>query len=119
MPTNVLEEAEKALVGLDAEKLVSLYADDFVFEDTSAKERITNKLELMAYFKRLFSMPGVSFDNVAFFRIGDRAAGEWTWGGKSLQSGTDYEIRGASLFTLEGETIKAETIFYDPREAYT
>ncbi|HSF81704.1 MAG TPA: nuclear transport factor 2 family protein [Anaerolineales bacterium] len=118
MSTNVHEEAEKALVGLEAEKLVSLYADEFVFEDTSSKEHITNKVELKEYFKRLFSMPGVYFSDVSFIRIADRGAGEWSWGGKSLQRGVDFTIRGASLFVLEGETIKAETIFYDPGEAY-
>ena len=89
-----------------------------MFEDTSSRERITNKAELQEYFTRLFSMPGVSFSEVSFFRVGDRGAGEWTWGGKSLQSGTDFAIRGASLFSLEGASIKADTIHYDPREAY-
>ncbi len=118
MSTNVLEEAEKALVGLDVEKLVSLYADEFVFEDTSTKDRITDKDHLKKYFERLFSMPEVSFSNVFFFALGDRAAGEWTWSGNSVQNGMAYSIRGASLFIIDGDAIKEEKIFYDPRDAY-
>jgi ketosteroid isomerase-like protein len=117
MSTTVLEEAEEALVGLDAEKLVSLYADEFVFEDTSTKDRITAKDQLREYFDRLFSLPVVSFSNVSFFALGDRGAGAWTWSGRSRRSGADYSIQGASLFILGDDRIKEERIFYDPRDA--
>jgi steroid delta-isomerase-like uncharacterized protein len=118
MSINVLERVEQALVARDSETLVSLYADEFVFEDTSSGDRITNKVVLKEYFDRLFSMPEVSFSNVSFFNLGNRAAGEWTWGGKSIRSGKEYSIRGASLFVLEEGRIKEEKIFYDSRTAY-
>ena len=118
MEVEVLKRAEEALVSLDAEDLVSLYADDFVLEDTSSGNTITNKKELHVYYERLFSLPEVGFSDVTFFRCGDCGAGEWTWSGRSLGSGKDYSIKGASIFSLGEDEIKSESIFYDPRKAY-
>jgi len=118
MEVEVLKRAAEALVSLDAEELVSLYADDFVLEDASSGNTITNKKELREYYERLFSLPEVRFSDVTFFRCGDCGAGEWTWSGRSLESGKDYSIKGASIFGLGEDEIKSESIFYDPRKAY-
>ena len=119
MSSELLQQAEKALVALDAEALVSLYADEFVFEDTCSGNRITDKKELKAYYDRLFSMPDVYFSDVSFYHMGKKAAGRWTWGGSSPKTGQEFKIRGASLFGLEDDRIKEEVIFYDPRSAYS
>jgi hypothetical protein len=118
MEVEVLKRAEQALVSLDADELVSLYADDFTLEDTSSGITISNKKELREYYERLFSLPEVRFLNITFFRCGDCGAGEWTWSGRSLESGKDYSIKGASIFSLGEDEIKSESIFYDPRKAY-
>jgi steroid delta-isomerase-like uncharacterized protein len=117
MSNDVLRRAEKALVDMDADALVSLYAEDFVFEDTAAGDRITDKERLKDYFERLFQMPDVSFSDVEFFNLGESGAGRWTCSGNSLKSGQPYSIRGASLFRLQGDRIKEEILFYDPRAA--
>ena len=115
--SDVLSQAEQALVSMDAEVLVSLYSEEFLFEDTASGDRITDREELRRYFDRLFSMPKVNFSDVSFYRLEDKGAGNWTWGGTAIQSGEVYSIRGASLFKLEGDRIKEEIIFYDPRLA--
>jgi ketosteroid isomerase-like protein len=117
MSTSVLDSAEKALAGLDTKRLVSLYADNFLFEDTPSGLRIDTKEALIDYFDQLFALPDVKFSNVSFFMAGDRGAGQWTWEGKSRQSGTPFAIRGASLFRLKAGAIVEEIIFYDPRAA--
>ena len=114
----LLRQAERALIELDAKALVALYAPDFLFEDTASGDRITNKSELRAYYDRLFSFPDVSFTEISFFSMGDRAAGRRTWGGSSLQSGDKFVIRGASLFKLGAGGIEEEIIYYDPRSAF-
>ena len=119
MSSKLLQRAAKALVALDAEALVALYADEFVLEDASSGNRITDKKELRAYYDRLFSMPSVHFSDVSFYHMGKRAAGRWTWGGSSLETGHEFKIRGASLFELEDDRIKEEVLFYDPRSAYS
>lgn len=116
--TDVLRRAEDALEALDADALVSQYSDDFLFEDTSAGVRITDKTALRAYFDRLFLWPDCSFYDASYFGLGQRAAGQWTWGGSSKLSGEKFSIRGASLFKIEGDKITEEIICYDPRPAY-
>jgi hypothetical protein len=117
MTSNVLDLAEQALVALDAKRLVSLYADEFVFVDTSSGEYITDKKQLKKYFDGLFALPAVRFSDVSFFRCAERGAGQWTWSGKSLKTGQHYAIEGASLFVLGEDRIIEERIFYDPRSA--
>ena len=112
----ILRQGEIALIKLDAEALVALYAPDFLFEDTASGNRMTNKSELRAYYDRLFSLPDVSFTDVSFFSMGEKAAGQWTWCGRS-QSGEKFAIRGASLFKLGEDGIREEILFYDPRSA--
>jgi hypothetical protein len=114
----ILRHAEQALVGLDSETLVSCYAPDFLFEDTVSGDRISDKKDLRAYFDRVFSLPDVSFSDVSFYSLGERAAGQWVWSGSSLETGKKYAVRGASLFKLGKDGIKEEIIFYDPRTAY-
>lgn len=111
----LLRQAEQALMELDAESIVALYSPDFIFEDIASGERITNKPVLRAYFDRLFALPDVSFTEVTFFSMGNRAAGRWTWSGSSLQSGDKYAIRGASLFKVGEGGIEEEMVYYDPR----
>jgi len=112
----ILRQGEKALTGLNAEALCALYAPEFLLEDTTSGNRISNKAELREYYDRLFSLPEVSFTDVSFFALGERAAGQWTWCGRT-QSGEAFTIRGASLFILGQDGIREEVLFYDPRPA--
>jgi hypothetical protein len=117
MSLDVLERASKALIDLDAEVLVSLYDDHFVYEDSVTGERITDKKALKEGFQRLFSMPDVKFSEVEIFYTGERGAGKWTWSGKSTKTDQPFSIRGASLFKLHNNRIKEEIVYYDPGPA--
>lgn len=112
----ILRQGEKALRGLNAEALTALYAPEFLLEDTASGSQISNRAELREYYDRLFSLPEVSFTDVSFFGLGERAAGHWTWCGRT-QSREQYAIRGASLFILGEDGIREEILFYDPRPA--
>jgi hypothetical protein len=112
----LLQQAAQALSDLDTEALMAHYAPDFLLEDTASGKRITDKIELRAYYDRLFSLPEIEFNDVFFFSMGNRAAGEWTWCGIN-SSGNKFKIRGASLFKLEENGIQEEILFYDPRPA--
>jgi len=116
--SRILERGAEALMGLDAEALVALYADEFLLEDVASGMRITTREELRGYYERLFSMAGVRFTDVSFFTCGDRrAAGQWTWSGKSMKSGQDFSIVGSSLFRLTEDRISEEKLFYNPTAA--
>jgi hypothetical protein len=112
----ILRQGEEALTGLNAEALTALYAPEFLLDDISSGNRITDKSALREYYDRLFAIPEVAFTDVSFFALGERAAGKWTWCGRS-ESGAMFTIRGASLFKLGEDGIREETLFYDPRPA--
>ena len=113
----LLDIAAQALERLDTKALVDCYAPVFSLLDMPSGTERTDRNELVAYYDRLFSMPDVRFTDVAFFQMGDRAAGEWTWHGRSQESGKPFAIRGASLFILNDEGIVEEKLYYDPRDA--
>lgn len=117
MTSPALLHAKQALEQLDAEKIVSAYADPFVFEDVPSAERITDHAGLREYFERLFRLPGVAFHDIRVLPAETFAALEWTWSGTRRSSAGTYRIRGASVIELRGGKIARETIYYDPREA--
>ena len=117
MTNDLLKQLKAALESLDIEGLVSLYADEFVFEDVPSNEMITTREELRIYFQQLSQLPGVKFSDVSFFACEDKAAGEWSWSGVKPNSGTEYSVRGASIIELRDGKIERETIYYDPRPA--
>ena len=113
----LLSQAERALVGLDAEALVGLYAPKCLLVDIPSGIQMTERSALKSYYDQLFALRDIAFTDVSFFSVGDRAAGEWTWRGRSSKSGNEFAIRGASLFKLSEEGIIEELLFYDPRSA--
>jgi ketosteroid isomerase-like protein len=117
MPTEALVEAKEALEELDADKILSAYAENAVFEDISAGERITDKARLRVYFERLFSLPGIAFSDIRIFDGGSFAAIEWVWSGLRRDGGGPYRVRGASVIELHAGKIARESIYYDPKPA--
>ena len=108
--SELLEAAAQALVSLDSKALVDCYASEFRLVDVPSGNERTDRDELIAYYKALFAMPDIRFTDVKFFGMGDRAAGEWTWHGRSQESGQAFAIRGASLFKLNKEGISEEVL---------
>lgn len=117
MGSCALHDAKEALEGLDTEKIVAAYHDNFVFEDAASAHRIADKEALRAYFRRLFTLPKVAFSEVTVYEAEAFAAIEWTWSGAKPSSGEAYRVRGASVMELRDGRIARETIYYDPRAA--
>jgi hypothetical protein len=119
MSTHTLLDAKDALEGLNTNKILEIYADRFVFEDTTAKLLITDRKRLGEYFQQLFSMPEVSFSDIEIHEAESFAVIEWTWGGVSRTTGAPFRVRGVSVIELEQGKVKRESIYYDPRAAQT
>lgn len=117
MSAKVLQDAKEALEGLNTDKIIEIYADRFLFEDTSARERITDRKALKEYFQRLFTMPQVSFSEFRIFEAECFAVIEWTWGGVKRTSGEPFRVRGASVVELSQGKVSRESIYYDPTPA--
>ena len=117
MSGKALKEAKEALEGLDADRIVNVYANEFLFEDSSSKECITDRKALREYFQQLFALPQVSFSDIRIFEAGSFATIEWIWSGVKRDTGKPYRVKGASVIELREGKISRETIYYDPRPA--
>ncbi len=117
MITKCLLDAKEALETLDLKRIQSIYAEDFVFEDVSGGERITERASLNDYYEKLFSFPNVSFSDFRIYDGGTFGALEWTWSGINRKTEEDYHIHGASVIELRSGKIARESIYYDPRPA--
>jgi len=117
MSAKVLQDAKEALEGLNTDKIIEIYADRFLFEDTSSKEQITDRVSMRQYFQQLFSLPQVSFSEIRIFEAERFAVIEWTWGGVKRTSGEPFRVRGASVFELSDGKVSRESIYYDPTPA--
>jgi hypothetical protein len=117
MPLNVVQEAKEALQELNTDRIIEIYAERFVFEDTPARLLISDRKTLRKYFHQLFSLPKVSFSDIKVHEAESFAAIEWTWGGVNHATGEISHVRGASVIELEGGKVRRESIYYDPRPA--
>ena len=117
MPANLLRAAKEALEGLDTNKIVEIYAKNFLFEDTSSGEQITDREALRKYFQQLFALPQASFTDIRVYEAECFAVLEWTWGGVSSTSGEPFNVRGASVIELSDGKVIRESIYYDPKPA--
>jgi steroid delta-isomerase-like uncharacterized protein len=114
---SLLQSAAAALESLDAEDLVSHYADDFLFEDTPQDLRITGREQLMSYYRNLFALPAVKFEVTSMFHCEGWAGLEWIWSGTKPGQDAGYRIKGASIIEIGDGKIAREAIYYDPRSA--
>ena len=112
-----LKKAFKALESLNTAELVSCYHDEFLFEDTVYKLKITDKESFARYLNNLFASPSVSFKVVSSFESDGMAAAEWLWKGKRKDSEEYFSVKGASIYEIKEGLIKRESIYYDVRDA--
>lgn len=117
MRENNLKKALKALESLNTAELVACYHDDFLFEDTVSRQKITDKESLTCYFDDLFAFPSVSFKVISLFESDNMAAAEWIWAGQKQDGTGYYSVKGASIFEIKNGFIKRESIYYDVRDA--
>ena len=117
MTAKILLDAKRALEDRNTEKIMEIYADKFLFEDTSSMQRITTRTSLRSYFDQLFNLPGVCFSDISVFEGNHFAVIEWTWSGLNLMNNTIFHVRGVSIMELSEGKISRESIYYDPRTA--
>ena len=117
MTAKILLDAKRALEDRNTEKIMEIYADKFLFEDTSSMQRITTRTSLRSYFDQLFNLPGVCFSDIGIFEGNNFAAIEWTWNGLNLMSDNIYHVRGVSIMELSEGKVSRESIYYDPKTA--
>lgn len=114
----------------NADAVVDLYADVFLFEDLLLGQRISDKEELLRAFKVFENTdpPGPAGTNI--FEVlrytGDTQHGviEWEWKGKHVgeflgipAAGKETVVRGMTFHTYENGKIVREATFWDAATA--
>ena len=119
--TSTLNEYWAAWNSHDAEKLVSFFTDDFVYEELGLGVIKHGKEEFRAFIKGFFAnFPDTNFEMKSSFISGDWYCGEWVWIGTYKgnapgvpAAGKRFSIRGVSVGELKEGKIKRHSDYYN------
>jgi ketosteroid isomerase-like protein len=106
---DVLERMADAFNRHDLDAIMSLFADDCVFESPRGSDpwgtRFVGRAEVREGLAARFQgIPDVHYGDARHFVAGERGVSEWTLTGTTLE-GERLEVRGCDLWTFEGELV--------------
>ena len=112
----VLEQMLDAFNRHDLDTIMSLFADDCVFESPRGPDpwgrRFVGKAEVRTGLGMRFEgIPDVHYGDGNDFVAGDRGASEWTLTGTTV-AGERVEVRGCDLWTFRGDEIVRKDSFW-------
>lgn len=105
----------------DAEKILSFYSDDCIYEDLVVGKVNHGKEELRAFITDLFTgSPDIRMEKKSFFASGDHVCMEWimsgthsgNWTGMPA-TGKSFSVRGVSVSEIRDGKVKQNTDYYD------
>jgi ketosteroid isomerase-like protein len=113
---DLLEHMVDAFNKHDLDAIMSLFADDCVFESPRGPNpwgrRFTGQAEVREGLgARFTSIPDVHYRDGCHFTSGDRGASEWTLTGTTVD-GDRLEVRGCDLWTFRGDKIVLKDSFW-------
>jgi steroid delta-isomerase-like uncharacterized protein len=105
----------------DADKLLSLFADDCVYEDVTFGAVNRGLHELRAFAEAVFSaVPDFRIDLTTCFAAGNRAIMEWTLSGTHRgdlpgmpATGKQFSVRGVTVLELQTQKICRNSDYWD------
>ena len=117
----MLEDLAAAWSVHDIDKLLSLCADDCVYEDVTMGAVNRGKAELKQFARAVFgAFPDFKMDLTSGFLAGNWAGAEWTMSGTHKgdlpglpATGKTFSIRGASICELHDGKIKRNSDYWD------
>ena len=103
----------------DVDFIMTLMADDCVFETTAGKEACGTRYEgrerVREAFARVFKMfPDALFGQARHFVAGDRGVSEWVFTGTTAE-GKKLEVNGCDVFTFRGDKIVKKDSYFKNR----
>jgi len=113
---DVLERMVDGFNTHDLEAIMSLFADDCVFESPRGPDpsgrRFVGRAEVREGLgARFTSVPDVHYGDGSHFVSGDRGASEWTLTGTTVD-GERLEVRGCDLWTFRGDEVVLKDSFW-------
>jgi ketosteroid isomerase-like protein len=105
----VLEQMAAAFNRHDLDAIMSLFADDCVFESPRGPDpwgtRFVGSTEVREGLAARFrGIPDVHYGDARHFVAGERGASEWTLTGTTVE-GERIEVRGCDLWTFDGDRV--------------
>jgi ketosteroid isomerase-like protein len=105
----VLEQMAAAFNRHDLDAIMSLIADDCVFESPRGADpwgtRFVGRAEVREGLAARFrGIPDVHYGDARHFVAGERGASEWTLTGTTVE-GERIEVRGCDLWTFDGDRV--------------
>jgi ketosteroid isomerase-like protein len=103
----------------DLDVLMSLMADDCIFETAGGPEafgtRYRGREHVREGFRNVFArFPNARFDDTRHFIAGDRGVSEWTFTGTTTD-GRKIEVNGCDLFTFRDNKIALKSSYFKNR----
>ena len=113
---DVLERMADAFNRHDLDAIMSLFADDCVFESPRGVDpwgtHFVGKAEVREGLAARFrGIPDVHYGDARHFVAGERGASEWTLTGTTTE-GERLEVRGCDLWTFEGDRIARKDSYW-------
>ena len=101
----------------DADRLVSFYTDDVVYEDVAFGLKAHGHAELRKMAADFFaSIPDLKLEVVSHAAMGNRGSVEWVFSGTDVglyKTGKKFSVRGASVYELRGGKFSSNRDYYD------
>lgn len=91
----ILLNVKEALEGLNADKMIEHYTDNF-FEVPLSSKWFNDQSSLRQYYQQLFSLPDVRFSDYKILEAEHFATIEWTWSRVSPVTRSHIEFEGLS-----------------------
>lgn len=119
--SEVLEDLAAAWTAHDIDRVLSLCADDCVYEDVTMAAVNRGKAELKAFAGAvLAAFPDFKMKLTSGFAAGNRAGAEWTMSGTHKgdlpgmpATGKTFVVRGASICEVDERKIKRNSDYWD------
>jgi len=106
----------------DAEKTLSFFTDDAVYECTPLGRVSRGKQEIKDFISSTFTdFPDFKLEMKSAFMAGDRGAGEWVMSGTFAHSsipevpatGKKFSVRGAAIMEFSGGKVSRHTNYWN------
>jgi taurine dehydrogenase small subunit len=107
----LIEAYDAAWNGQDLDALCAFHADDIVFENHTARERVEGAEAVRAHIGAIFEQwPSLRFSGRRFYAADDFAASEWT-ATATRSDGTQIEWDGVDVFPLRDGKIVRKDVY--------
>jgi steroid delta-isomerase-like uncharacterized protein len=120
-PQRIPDDLVAAWSSHDPERVVSLFADDCVFEDVTFGVVLRGKKDLRAFAQGVFAgIPDFKIEITSRFMAGNAGGIEWTMSGTHKgdfpgmpATGKRFTCRGVTILEFQGDKIRRDSDYWD------